>query len=370
MGAIMIYGFFGRFPLRLIMIVPFMIITLATAGLIGYLGFRNGQRAVNDLAAQLHDESAHRINQQLDSYLETPQLINNLNLDAIRLGQLDVNDQEAVKNHFLAQMQLFDSIVAVNYAAEEQLYYVSTWRGAYGVDLGFAALSEETDYVGEGYEVTPQGEIGEQVLSLADYDPRIRPWYKTAVKAGEQAFTPVFMWTSADVGIDAVAPVYADDGRLSGVLDTSLTLNGIGDFLQGVRVSEHGETFIVDEGGLLVASSTILEPYTRTGEDVERLSALDCDDPTTRAAAEDVAQRFGDWANIHTSQPFRFDVDGKPQFAQVTPYHNNGLPWWMVVIIPEADFMAEINANNRNTMLLVGISLAASVLVTTLLARW
>lgn len=366
----MIYRFFGRFPLRFIIIVPFIIIILTTAGSIGYLGFRNGQRAVNDLAAQLHDESAHRINQQLDSYLETPQLVNSLNLDAIRLKQLDVNDQAAMKDHFLAQMQRFNSIVSLTYAAEGSLYYVSTWRGAYGVDLGVVVLPEETGYIGEGYEVTPQGNTGKQVFSIPDYDPRVRPWYQTAVQAGKQTWTPVFMWTSKDVGIDAVTPLYTDDGRLSGVMDASLTLNGIGDFLRSIRVSEHGETFIVDEKGLLVASSKILEPYERTGENVERLAALKCDDPATRAAAQNLVHRFGDWANIHASQSFRFDVGGKPQFAQVTPYQNNGLRWWMVVIIPESDFMAQINANNRNTLLLIGMSLAASVFLTILLSRW
>jgi adenylate cyclase len=134
-------------------------------------------------AAQLHDESAHRINQQLDSYLETPLLVNNLNLDAIRLKQLDVNDQDAVKYHFLAQMQRFPSIVALTYAADERRYSVNTWRGSYGVDLGVAFGSEATGYVAEAYEVTPQGEIGERVFSISDYDPRVRPWYKAAVQA-------------------------------------------------------------------------------------------------------------------------------------------------------------------------------------------
>jgi HAMP domain-containing protein len=366
----MIIRFFGRIPLRFILITPFVMIILATAGLIGYLSFRNSQRAVNDLAAQLHSETASRINQQLDAYLQTPLLSNNLNLDAIRLKQLNVDDQDALKLHFLAQMQRFPAIVALTYAAEDRLYSAITWRDSYGVDLGVAFVSAATDNAIEGYAVTPQGDIGEPVLSIPDYDPRVRPWYQAAVQAGQQTWTPIYLWTSEDVGIDAVVPVYGDDGRLTGVMDTSLTLSGIGDFLQNVRVSPHGGAFIVDDQGLLVASSTILKPYTSSGESVTRLSALDGGDPAMRAAAEHLLNRFGDWPSIHTSEPFRFDVAGKREFAQVTLYQNNGLQWWLVVMIPESDFMGQINASNRSTLLLIGIALIAAVVVTTLMARW
>ena len=366
----MLSRWIGRFPLRWILIVPFVFIVLTTAGLVGYLGFRNSERSVNDLAAQLHDQATLRINQQLDSYLGAPWLVNNLNLDAIRLGQLDVNDPDALERHFLAQMQQFDTIVALTYAADDRLYAVNTWRDSYGVDLGAAFISDETNYIGEAYAVSPQGEVVGYLFSIPDYDPRVRPWYQAAVHARAQTWTSVFMWTRDNVGLDAVVPVYSDDGSLTGVLDTSLTLNDIGAFLQGIRVSDHGETFIVDEDGLLVAASTTLEPFVRRGENVLRLSALGSDVPAIEAASHNLIRRFGRWADIRTSKPFHFEVDGERQFAQVTPYQNNGLQWQIVVVIPESDFLAEINANNRNTMLLIGGSLLASVFVTTLLARW
>jgi hypothetical protein len=140
-GAIMIYRFFGRLPLRIVLTVPFVSIILTTTGLTAYFGYRNSQKSVTDLAGQLHDESAARIDQQLNSYLETPLLINNLNLDAIHLKLLNVNDQEELGRHFLAQMQRFDSIFALTYAADQQRDSVLVWRDLYGVDLGLAFLS-------------------------------------------------------------------------------------------------------------------------------------------------------------------------------------------------------------------------------------
>src|SRR5262249_36614292 len=141
--------------------------------------------------------------------------------------------------------------------------------------------------------------LSERVITATTYDPRARPWYKAAVEAGGPTWTPIFMWSDGAVGLDAVRPVYDSldpfGGKsLQGVLDTSLTLAAIGDFLQSLGVSEHGQTFIMERSGLLVASSTIKEPYTRSGSNLSRLSAFEADEPTVQAASRYLQQYFGD----------------------------------------------------------------------------
>jgi len=41
----------GNIPLRTVLIVPFVLQILGAVGIVGYLSFRNGQQAVNDLAS-------------------------------------------------------------------------------------------------------------------------------------------------------------------------------------------------------------------------------------------------------------------------------------------------------------------------------
>ncbi|MGB3405061.1 MAG: hypothetical protein WBA77_20425 [Microcoleaceae cyanobacterium] len=53
-------------PLRLLLVVPFVIQIIAAVGLTGFLSFRNGQRAVNDLANQLQNEVSQRVELHLD----------------------------------------------------------------------------------------------------------------------------------------------------------------------------------------------------------------------------------------------------------------------------------------------------------------
>ncbi|MGB8689743.1 MAG: hypothetical protein WCD53_20730 [Microcoleus sp.] len=43
-------------PLGVVLIVPFVLQIVGAVGLVGYLSFRNGQKAVNNLASQLMSE--------------------------------------------------------------------------------------------------------------------------------------------------------------------------------------------------------------------------------------------------------------------------------------------------------------------------
>ncbi|MEN8216809.1 MAG: hypothetical protein ABFS56_10635 [Pseudomonadota bacterium] len=69
----------GKIPIRLFLIVPFVIQIIIAMGLTGYLSFRSGQQAVNELTIQLHNKITSRIQQHLNTYLETPHKINKIN---------------------------------------------------------------------------------------------------------------------------------------------------------------------------------------------------------------------------------------------------------------------------------------------------
>lgn len=97
----------------------FVLLILVTGTLIGYLTFQNSQSAVNALAGQLHTEVTARIQERLDGYLATPQLINQLNLDGVRLGQVKLQDLDSLGRHFMTQIQRFDSVVSIAYANEQ-----------------------------------------------------------------------------------------------------------------------------------------------------------------------------------------------------------------------------------------------------------
>ncbi|MEL7313686.1 MAG: methyl-accepting chemotaxis protein, partial [Cyanobacteria bacterium J06559_3] len=70
-------------------------------------------------------------------------------------------------------------------------------------------------------------------------------------------------------------------------------------------------------------------------------------------------------------QQLTFELGGENQLLQVTPYQDEfGLDWLIVVAIPESDFLAQVKANTRDTILLCGIALVVATLIGILVSRW
>jgi PAS domain S-box-containing protein len=353
-----------------VLTIPFAIILLASAALIGFLGIQSGTQSVNDLATQLQAGSAAHVNQYLDSYLATPQLINNINLDAIRLDQLVLSDPEAVEHQFMAQLQRFPAVASIAFASPQR-DYIGISRHILGAEFVIGESSERSGFTGHSYETNLQVEHGNLLRTSPNYDPTSRIWYQSAVKAGQATWTPIFVWsTGVEVGLDEVTPVYTQQGDLLGVLDVSYLLGGIKGFLQNAPVTEHGNIFIVDDAGLLVASSTSQPTFSNTNNSVDRLNALNVDEPVIKAAAQSVIAQFGAWTTVEDNQELHFDSLSERYLMSITPYQNNGLRWWLVVVTPESDFLAGIDDRFRQTQLLIVLALALSIAITTQLSRW
>src|SRR5260221_7803424 len=137
-------------PLQIFLIVPFVIIVLASGCVTGYLAFHNSQNSINELANQLYGELTSRIQQHLGNYLTTPYLINQLNLDAIRLGELNIQDAQSLERHFSPQLRQFDSTMSIAYADEQQNYVGIQLIGgggpAQGTKKNFAICGKKTKH--------------------------------------------------------------------------------------------------------------------------------------------------------------------------------------------------------------------------------
>jgi len=368
--------FIGRYSLQAVISASFIIIVVLAIGITGLLSFQNSQYAVHELAVQLLNEESDRIVDKLDVYLELPHLINQLSQDHILLGQVDIHDNEGLKKYLQAVSYRFDTVEAVCFAnSEDGNYSIISKVGEPGIANGserfYGVSNINTNYSFDEYRIDRDGSALEKTLSLPGYDPRTRPWYRAAVDAKGPAWTPVYMWLEGVVSVDAVAPVYSKTGELLGVLDTALTLNGIGEFLQNLKVSEHGQAFIIEKSGLIIASSTIKEPYKRVNGKLVRMSVFDCNDSVVHRTSHYIEYHLGNQTDITAPQRFSCEFEGEQQLVQVTPYQGTyDLGWLIVVVIPESDFMGAVNKSNQTTAIILISAIIGTIIVCILLARY
>jgi HAMP domain-containing protein len=363
---------FGKRSLRTVLIVPVLIQIFAAVGLVGYLSFRNGQRAVKDVATQLLEEVSDRVEQNLRAYLIVPHQINQSNAAAIRLAQLNIQDLPTLERHFWQQIQIFDTITFVGLGLENKENL-----GAERLDDGALALrisTRESGYIFQTYTLNSSG--GRQkLLDSIQFDPRTRPWYKAGVAARKATWSEIYPNTAGITSyLGASLPLYDNLGKLQGVLLTNINLSQIGKFLHNLRFGKNGQAFIIERSsGMLVATSTGEKPFRTLNKEygAERVSATDSQNNLTKATAQYLTIHGNDQNLLKNVQQLEFERNGQRYFVQIQPFQDRfGLDWAIVVVVPETDFNEQIHANTLTTVGLLMIALPVATASAVLISRW
>ena len=364
---------FKKTPLRVVLLAPFILQIFAAVSLTGWFSLRNGQKAVKDLAFQLQAEVSNRIDQHLKTYLAVPHMVNQINADAIRLGVLDVEDFPLLEQHFWRQLQLFESVSYITFGSQQ-----GEFIGAERLGEGVFTIEVKDETTGKdkyAYAADGQGKrTAEQVGVSKNYDPRVRPWYVAAQQADRATWSPIYQFSSdaaVRLGATAVTPYYDNTGNFLGILGTDIVLSHLSDYLQTLKVGQSGQTFIIERDGALVASSTPSKSSLTIQGEALRLEAASSSDVLVRSTARHLMEQLDNFDTIRDSRQFEFKLEGQRHFVQIAPLQDGrGIDWLIAVVVPEADFMAQIDANTRTTVLLCLGALSLATLLSIFTSRW
>jgi C4-dicarboxylate-specific signal transduction histidine kinase len=356
-------------PIRVVLTVPFVLQVVTSTFLVGYLAYRNGQQAVSNLVEQLMSQASDRIEQHLDGYLATPHRINQINLNAIATGLLDLEDFDRAGQFFRKTLDVYD-VSYVSYGLANGDFIGAGYLDA-GGELVIDEMSARTQGQNYSYATDAEGNRME-VIDVSEYDFFSEDWYSSTVEQTQPTWSEVYAWEEAPelLWIAANAPIQNAAGEILGVISVDFLLSEISNFIRNIRLSPNSRIFIIERDGLLIASSDqqspILESYEESGE-IERRSALESEDALVRNTMAYLTTQFPRFAAVQTSQHLTFVHEGKTQFALIEPWRDQyGLDWLVIAVVPEQDFMAQIHQSNRNTILLC----IATVLIATQIGVW
>lgn len=357
--------------LQTVLIVSVVTQLAIATGLIGWLSFLNGQKAVNQLVSEVSRETTSQIEQHVETFLDRPHRLHSLNEIVIEQQQLNLNDFDQAGHYFWAQLQKTELYSSIYYGSVDGDFIgVQRRNGGNFVRWEKDVPHQSLRYT---YELDAQGTPSDSFTTL-DYDPRDRPWYNAAVAAGEATWSDIYPFASQDyplLGLTAAQPVYTDTGELQGVLAIDFTLVQISTFLQNLEIGTSGQAFIIERSGEMVASSADERPFVEGDDALQRLKVLDSQIPRIQTAATGLIEKFGSFDAIRGSNQLTLTLNGQRELIQVTPINDlRGLDWLVVVVIPEQDFMGQINRNTRLTIGLCLLSLTVAVLVAVLTSRW
>lgn len=283
----------GKVTLRTVLIVPFILQVFAAVGLVGYLSFRNGQKAVNDLASQLMSEVSNRIEQNLRTYVETPHQINQSKLDSVKLGFVTMQDLSAWEKYLWRQVQLYPYINFTSignkegeYRTGEKMSDGTLLINASGASTGFDFYSFNTNDTGDRTTVA---------ATVKNFDIRQHPSYTYAALESKPTWSSVYVsFLEPTLILSALQPVYDRENKLEAVLVSALRLDAIGSFLNSLKIGKSGQTFIIERNGTLLATSSPEKPFRTQNDQRELFKVAESSDAVTQATAKYLATQFQD----------------------------------------------------------------------------
>jgi PAS domain S-box-containing protein len=303
-------------------------------------------------------------------------LINQINARSLRIGELSLQNPESLTQRFWHQKNLFNT-------ASVSAIYVGGITGNF-IGLGFQSNSlqgNKADWQASrvdsttqrrfySYALDAEGKPGALLQRGKPYDPRTRPWYKTAIQARKPSWSPIYTdFIEQRFKITFSQPVYDAKQRLLGVVGTDFVLSHLGGFLRSLntdnygQISQDGRIYIMDREGKLIAISTQNSPFIQKNNQLQRIEARQFQDEITQQSAQTLIQSIGSFKTLRKAHFETDEFKKQRYFLQITPFsQSGGLDWLIVVVVPEAQFLQSIQTNTQITIWLCFLILLGSVL--------
>ncbi len=370
-----------KMPLRLVLIVPFVLQIMIAVGMVGYFSYQSGQKTIEEMAKPLMAEVGERINQNLTQLLQKQKQTLQNNASAIKLSLLPWQDLTAVERYFWQEMQIHDELSLVALVTEKkEVLFIERQDNAYFI----RSSNEATHYNFNSYLADNEGKRVNLVDSIPNYDPHndppSNPYYKNTKQANtfiRQIVVSVPKGESEPVlHVAGIMPFYDSHAIFQGIIGSSFSLIRVGDFLTDLKIGKTGMAFIIDRQGLLLATSSGETPFipgfmaaenkNNFDPNKRRLNVINSSNLVTQKTASYLKNKFTEFKLINNKQELSINIDSKPYFVQVIPLQNEkDLDWLTVVIIPQSDFTAEIQKNTKLTALLCLLTLFVAIVLGT-----
>ena len=362
-------SFASKLPLKISAPVVLSLPVLVAVAVLSLITFWQARSAASKLAGHQLGEIHARIDQRLDGLFRMPARINRINANLIDEERVDLADLRSWRDFLYEEAMAFEMLSGILWgSAEGEVVWMFRYPGKEGYEFGIKD-DQTGDEVIE-FRMESDGQMAPEPVGHYVYDPCKRPWYLDAAAAG-QATWAEYAWVNEDgseitYGLAYPQPYFDAEGTLLGVLDAEISLHDVSRFLASLEIGETGLAFLVDRSGNLVATSVGAPVHDA---ELNRISARSSEHPSIMAAATELDESFESLATFDGMHHKTLSIDGVAQMMIVSPIQKGaGLDWLIVTVVPESDFLQEIYAFRRRTLLFGTIAVLATLLLGVALA--
>jgi len=355
----------SKVPLKISVPLLLTAPVLGVVVVLSLLFFAQGRISVNDLMEQNLTQIHDRINKRIDEQMKMPIRIAHINANLFERGKFSAFHIQELGFALFDQLQAFDMLSAIVWGdLDGRGLRVERDADASGCEL---TLKDSIDTgVTSTYRLDDNGIIKSSKTTQADWDPRLQPWYKAGINADRPGWSEVYSLDFEQRSGSAprmafVRPLRDGTGKVAGVIGVELSLNDISSILDKLHVAKTGHVFIIDREGRLIANSSGI-PVTNANNNLLKLSASH--DRHISAAAKYLESVFGSPETINIPNQIRIQVGDVPYILMVSPSkHDTGLTWIIATLVPESDFMAEMDTWRHQSIKIGAIAVVITIVL-------
>lgn len=353
----------GRLPLKVLLIIPFCIEVSLAIGLTAYWSIQNGQQAVHRLISHLENEAVEHLNLNLMAGLRDPQQVNAMNAQLMARNVVNTEDLSALTQQLWQTMRIYQGLNYINFASPQGLF-VGVERLKNG-DLALE-ITDPKAFPGKihRYSLNDRGQPI-NLLNIYDYEATSDDWYVAAWRAKSPTWSPVYTWETGEplkrLAISASYPVYDDQSKaFKGVIGVDLLFDSIQIQLQQMQVTKGSSIYLLEANGSVIASSKE-DSFQKVGNQFQRLSINNTNDPILKALRPVLKSTDGSVLGAFKSEQ---NLSGQPYLIQVATWEGiANLEWRVVLAIPRADLMVEVDRSTEQTIVICALALLGSIVL-------
>lgn len=388
-----------RFTFRVTLTTIFLSLLALSSLAIGFTSFLFGRQNASDLSAQIIEQTSNRIDLRIRALLDVARSQSQINKKLVNTDQLrasDTNQNEpltsedfpAISDYFLEVMKVHKELAYLSLAIEATGEYCMLEQKHDSITSRRYIRNADNEIEIHDYEYSDNGEIKYEISKYNNYDPRKRPWYVAAKRAGRQTWPDSFVFwgtdaTSTTPGKTCATPIYSN-GELEYVLTADFELRDLSKFLKNqIRVghSGKGRPFIIErrsDDTMRVVAHPQAELLTELIKPVER----DEETVTTVVPGQEMQptlvpiERFPDpvvqafiqrLPKALTTLPrsfktkkqvvsFSFRVGSEKFIGSYQRLRGSNYPDWITcMVMPESDVLGSVQRNNL-VNLIIGLT--------------
>lgn len=359
-------GFRLSYRTSLVTVIPLLV--LVTSGIVTYRAYRATETSIHALSSELFREISSQTVTRTRSHLLTAEpsldVLSSLETRAV----LAHEDEPSLVPRLLAMLRANPGFSWVSYGDR-----TGSFAAAYRPSPGIVRLNRS--YIEGGRTILDEQDLHDDGTTSpfrheddSHYDPRTRPWYQAAVRAGHRVWLRPYVFFNAGIpGITCATPQRDPDGAIAGVYTVDFDLGALSRFVSELELSPHGTVFVFTEEEELLAHPS-LETVVVDGSSEGRIVLLeDLDDPLMQRFRAELA---GLSLGLDETHALDFESGGEEWRGSVTTFSiDEGLVWRVAVLAPESDFMGAIERANQESALIGLVAIVLAVLTALFLAN-